>query len=588
MERFLGIVTLLCFGLGWSSGEAAEQRIAVLEFSGTLSTDELIALGDSARAGVLEAVGGRPLLVMTRENTAQLLRDMGIDPDCVEGDCEVETGQRIGAHYVVSGQVHRIEGALRASVRLHETATRALLATDEVRSDSALQLITGIRTLARDLVLKGIDLGRSGAGHEGAIRGDLQELQEAGAAEVLVSFETRPQQASVLLDGRLLCASSPCTKSIAVGAHRLEVQAERHLPSEQILEVRGERTVHVALEPDFGWLTVRTEPAGLAVRLDGMPITPGDPLKVDPGLHEVVSADACHAADGERVRVGRGERREVLLRPRQRQARLRVRVSTPSGNAVAASVRVDGRTVGRSPGDFLVSVCAQHLAVVGPQGRRWKRRLALTEGETAVIDARLDAAPVRTKVQGERSARSDRAALRGVGVFLMFTGGATSHFALLTARRFQFDSRPYPTGANRGFAHPEAYADAQQISEVYLVVSGAGLGAFALGTGLYAASEPAPSWEPAAMFLLIPTAVGILAPLVTLPFSQDNPGEDPLTMSFAGAFLAVGVAALTTFATYGLSVLSGRVRARRAAARNPRPRVTPLAGPGVVGLGGTF
>jgi len=57
---------------------------------------------------------------MTRENMMVLLKDMG-KKDCSEGDCEVETARNIGADFVVSGSVVRIDAAFVVTLKLHET-----------------------------------------------------------------------------------------------------------------------------------------------------------------------------------------------------------------------------------------------------------------------------------------------------------------------------------------------------------------------------------------------------------------------------------------------------------------------------------
>jgi hypothetical protein len=88
-----------CQGTAWRKDRELRERCPVLE-----------TLADEARAGALAALRGRDVAVMTRENTAQLLKAMGSSAGCTaEGECEVETAKLIGAHYVVSGNVTRVE-----------------------------------------------------------------------------------------------------------------------------------------------------------------------------------------------------------------------------------------------------------------------------------------------------------------------------------------------------------------------------------------------------------------------------------------------------------------------------------------------
>ena len=124
------------------AGAQTRPRIAVLELKGTLPRGQLSVMSDKVREGVLRSMGRQDYVVMSRENMAMLLRDMGLDCESAEGECEVETGRNIGAAYVVSGSVEDVGGGLwLASVKVHDTETGALLATGDVRGKQAIELI---------------------------------------------------------------------------------------------------------------------------------------------------------------------------------------------------------------------------------------------------------------------------------------------------------------------------------------------------------------------------------------------------------------------------------------------------------------
>jgi len=110
-----------------------------------------MTLSDAVRSGVLDASKGRDLLVMTRENMAALLKEMG-KPDCSEGDCEVETARNIGADYVLSGEIARIEGTYVVVLKLHACDDGRLLSTATARGKTQLDLIDPLRERGMDLV----------------------------------------------------------------------------------------------------------------------------------------------------------------------------------------------------------------------------------------------------------------------------------------------------------------------------------------------------------------------------------------------------------------------------------------------------
>jgi hypothetical protein len=82
--------------------------------------------GDLVRSAAPKAAHG--LDVMTRENLLVLLKDSGRGDlaDC-EGECEVETGRRIGADEIVSGEVLRVGTRYKLTLRRHETLGGSLL-----------------------------------------------------------------------------------------------------------------------------------------------------------------------------------------------------------------------------------------------------------------------------------------------------------------------------------------------------------------------------------------------------------------------------------------------------------------------------
>src|SRR5205814_2116257 len=112
---------LLLLAMSFAS-RAEDRRLAVLEMRGKgLDAQALGLLSESARAGALQAVRGKGVSVVTRENLMLLLKSAGVAPEDCEGECEVETGRRIGADFVVTGDAVRLEDRFVVSLKLHET-----------------------------------------------------------------------------------------------------------------------------------------------------------------------------------------------------------------------------------------------------------------------------------------------------------------------------------------------------------------------------------------------------------------------------------------------------------------------------------
>ena len=107
---------------------AADARVlAVLEFRSRLDKERVDTgyLTDQVRAAALEA--GPSLRVITRENLLTLLRASGKDLAECEGECEVDTGRRVGADLVISGELLKFGTSYKLNMRLHDTREGTLL-----------------------------------------------------------------------------------------------------------------------------------------------------------------------------------------------------------------------------------------------------------------------------------------------------------------------------------------------------------------------------------------------------------------------------------------------------------------------------
>jgi TolB-like protein len=104
---------------------AGEGRlVAVLEFRSKLKGEDAAQadatyLSNVVRTAALESVPG--LRVMTRENMLVLLGASGKSLAECEGECEVDTGRRLGADLVVSGEVLKFGSKFKLDLRMHDT-----------------------------------------------------------------------------------------------------------------------------------------------------------------------------------------------------------------------------------------------------------------------------------------------------------------------------------------------------------------------------------------------------------------------------------------------------------------------------------
>jgi TolB-like protein len=108
---------------------AMSGKLAVLELRNftDLSKQNAQYFTDVVRQAALKA---QPQLqVMTRENLMVLLESTGRKLEECEGECEVDTGRRIGADTIVSGEIQKVGTRYKLTLRLHDTHEGRLLAS---------------------------------------------------------------------------------------------------------------------------------------------------------------------------------------------------------------------------------------------------------------------------------------------------------------------------------------------------------------------------------------------------------------------------------------------------------------------------
>jgi hypothetical protein len=128
-------------------------KLAVLDFksyANDFKPEDVRYFTDLVRGATLRA--SPDLQVMTRENLLVLLQATGKDLGQCEGECEVDTGRRIGADAVVSGEVLKVGTRYKMSLRLHETQNGRLLSTAIASGKTVDELDENLQKAAEDLL----------------------------------------------------------------------------------------------------------------------------------------------------------------------------------------------------------------------------------------------------------------------------------------------------------------------------------------------------------------------------------------------------------------------------------------------------
>jgi formylglycine-generating enzyme required for sulfatase activity len=137
----------------------ADKLFAVLPLDVTKTQGKLdpaarAALEEMLRDVSANALSSRGWTVMTGETTLQLLRINNINPEACEGSCHLETAQRISADRFISGSVQWSDGEFTASIRLIDTATGRILASQRLEGPTAKALRKAFEAKADDFFVK--------------------------------------------------------------------------------------------------------------------------------------------------------------------------------------------------------------------------------------------------------------------------------------------------------------------------------------------------------------------------------------------------------------------------------------------------
>jgi TolB-like protein len=153
-----GFLLAAAIAAGPAGDVAGKQKIlAVLEIRNMLPAEEKARLdaayfSDVLRTNVLELAPS--LQVMTRENILVMLEASGKKLAECEGECEVDTGRRLGADLVISGEIYRLGPTLRLNLRLHDTHAGALLAGAQAEGAGPSELDKSVRPACAKLLAR--------------------------------------------------------------------------------------------------------------------------------------------------------------------------------------------------------------------------------------------------------------------------------------------------------------------------------------------------------------------------------------------------------------------------------------------------
>lgn len=339
-------------------------RIAVLDLRNPagLQAQEIAFLSDLVREETNRWFSGDAYQIMTKENINEFLPPGTDLAACQGASCEVEFGKRIAVDVVVSGAISQLGDGLRASLSLHDvasgdsranvTAGAASIADLEAQLRAAAQRLCKQSALgARDREGGSVDVNFLDPTRKDDSRRGASAPIGLSSANVDVYVEDQDGQtlagAVVSIDDHVE-GNAPRSIAVSSGAHRLLVEKDLYRPKSVTVDLKpgDARTVTFKLEPDFGLLTVDTNPSGATISLDGNTIgqTPLRPTRIKAGQYRLSVTLPSYVPLLRPINLKPGEKIRVDEDLEADFGSLHV-TSTPT----KASVTIDGERRGTTP-----------------------------------------------------------------------------------------------------------------------------------------------------------------------------------------------------------------------------------------------
>jgi len=128
----------------------AGGRIAVLDVRSYVPGSDVVYLSDRIRSLAFDALPDAQ--VITRENIMVLLAASGRKIEDCDAECEVETGRRLGAEMIISGDLHLIGKSYRLNLRIHATKTASLVGVAMAQGGEMESLDANLPAAMRELL----------------------------------------------------------------------------------------------------------------------------------------------------------------------------------------------------------------------------------------------------------------------------------------------------------------------------------------------------------------------------------------------------------------------------------------------------
>ena len=174
-----------------------------------------------------------------------------------------------------------------------------------------------------------------------------------GMETATLVIKTSPAEAVVYVDNEKV-GTGYASKAVSIGAeHRYKVECEDYYPKEDVVVFNSneKKELLVELEPSFGYITVKSTPAGADVYVDDKKIgsTPYQMKKMDIGQHVLELRMAGYESFADMVTIKAGEVNKQFESVTLEAVMVATGTLVLESNPTGAVITIDGRQYGQTP-----------------------------------------------------------------------------------------------------------------------------------------------------------------------------------------------------------------------------------------------
>ena len=272
------------------------------------------------------------------------------------------------------------------------------------------------------------------------------KLDAKGVYELVLGMETAtlvirtiPSEAEIYIDNQKV-GTGYASKAVSIGAeHHYKVQCADYWPKEgQVyFDKRDEKSLNIELEPNFGYITIKSEPAGAEVYIDNVKVgvTPYMMKKIKLGSRVVELRKTGFETYADMVTVKSNEVNKQLENVKLTAVRVPMGILELASNPSGAVITIKGRQYGQTPKtltDFEVGTYTVYFSKEGYENLTQtveikdgkKETLAVTMTKTSVPQQPVPTMP--TNPTAQTSSTGNRTfTVNGVTFEMVYVKGGT-------------------------------------------------------------------------------------------------------------------------------------------------------------------